>query len=101
MTTEPSLSFEAAYARLEQILEKMNSGKVPLEDSLKLYEEADKLINWCSKRLSEAEKKIEILVKNREGELLLDAQGLPQSHPFAATATAPLNRSLSAHAGDV
>ncbi len=76
------LSFEAAYARLEEILEKMNSGKVSLEDSLKLYEEADKLITSCGKRLTEAEKKIEILIKNREGEVLLDEQGRPQMQPF-------------------
>ena len=76
------LSFEAAYARLEEILEKMNSGKVSLEDSLKLYEEADKLITSCSKRLTDAEKKIEILIKNREGEVLLDEQGRPQMQPF-------------------
>jgi exodeoxyribonuclease VII small subunit len=80
--TEQPLSFEASYARLEEILEKMNSGKVSLEDSLKLYEEADRLINGCSKRLTEAEKKIEILMKNRDGELLVDEQGRPQSQPF-------------------
>ncbi len=76
------LSFEAAYARLEEILEKMNSGKVSLEDSLKLYEEADKLITSCSKRLTEAEKKIEILIKNREGEVAVDEQGRPQMQAF-------------------
>ena len=92
MTTDNPLSFEAAYARLEEILEKMNSGKVSLEDSLKLYEEADRLITSCSKRLTEAEKKIEILVKTRDAELQLDEQGRPQTQPFAATATAPLNR---------
>ena len=97
MTTEQSLSFEAAYARLEEILEKMNSGKVSLEDSLKLYEEADKLINWCSRRLSEAEKKIEILVKNRDGELILNEQGHPQSHPFATNTNTPLSRQFSSH----
>jgi exodeoxyribonuclease VII small subunit len=82
MTTDQPLSFEASYARLEEILEKMNSGKVSLEDSLRLYEEADRLINWCSKQLTEAEKKIEILVKNREGDLVLDEQGKPQTQPF-------------------
>ena len=83
MTTDAPLSFEAAYARLEEILEKMNSGKASLEDSLKLYEEADHLIGWCSKRLTEAEKKIEVLVKNREAELAVDPQGRPQTQPFA------------------
>ncbi len=92
MTTDAPLSFEAAYARLEEILEKMNSGKVSLEDSLKLYEEADRLIGWCGKRLTEAEKKIEILVKNRDAELHLGEQGRPQTQPFAAAGTAPLNR---------
>jgi exodeoxyribonuclease VII small subunit len=95
MTSEQSFSFETAYARLEEILEKMNSGKVPLEDSLKLYEEADRLINWCSKRLTEAEKKIEILLKNREGDLLIDEHGQPQSQPFAPLSHAPLNRTFN------
>ena len=92
MTTDTPLSFEAAYARLEEILEKMNSGKVSLEDSLKLYEEADKLINSCGKRLTEAEKKIEVLVKNRDMELQVDEQGRPLTQPFATNAAAPLNR---------
>jgi exodeoxyribonuclease VII small subunit len=94
MTTDTPLSFEAAYARLEEILEKMNSGKVSLEDSLKLYEEADSLITWCSKRLAEAEKKIEVLVKNRDAELTLDVQGRPQTQPFATAGTAPLKAPL-------
>lgn len=95
MTTNTPPSFEAAYARLEEILEKMNSGKVTLEDSLKLYEEADQLISWCSKRLTEAEKKIEILVKNRDSEIQLDAQGRPQTQPFATASAAPLNRTFA------
>ena len=95
MTTEAPLQFETAYVRLEQILEKMNSGQVSLEDSLKLYEEADHLIHWCSTRLTEAEKTIEMLVKNREGQLQLNAEGRPQTQPFATASTAPLNRTLS------
>ncbi len=95
MTTEAPMQFEIAYARLEEILEKIHSGKISLEDSLKLYEEADSLIQWCSTRLNEAEKKIEILVKNREGQLQLDESGKPQTQPFATTSSAPLNRNLS------
>jgi len=71
------LSFETAFARLEEILEKMNSGSVSLDESLKLYEEADKLINICSKRLNAAEKKIETLIKNRKGELVLGSDQRP------------------------
>ncbi len=66
------MNFEQAYARLEEILEKMNSGKVSLDDSLKLYEEADQLIVSCNKKLSEAEQKIEVLLKNRTGDVVLE-----------------------------
>jgi exodeoxyribonuclease VII small subunit len=71
------MKFEEAYSRLEEILEKMNSGKASLDDSLKLYEEADKLIVTCQKKLSEAEKKIEMMIKNRNGEVVLDETGNP------------------------
>jgi exodeoxyribonuclease VII small subunit len=64
------MKFEEAYGRLEEILEKMNSGKISLDDSLKYYEEADQLIVTCQKKLSEAEKKIEIMIKNRNGEIV-------------------------------
>ncbi len=75
-------TFELAYARLEQILERMNSGKASLEDSLKLYEEADKLIASCNQRLNEAEQKIEVLLKNREGDLLVDENQKPMTQNF-------------------
>jgi exodeoxyribonuclease VII small subunit len=81
MTSE-DLSFESAYARLEEILERMNSGKVSLEESLKLYEEADNLITRCTKQLTHAEKKIEMLLKNRDGEPIVDPLGKPQTQAF-------------------
>jgi len=95
MTQESELSFEAAYARLEEILEKMNSGKVSLEESLKLYEEADRLITWSNKRLTEAEKKIEILVKNREGDLSLDEKGRPLTQEFVSANHGAFNQTLT------
>lgn len=77
------LSFEEAFVRLEQILEKMNSGAVGLDESLKLYEEADKLIAMCGKRLNDAERKIEMLVKNRTtGELVLGADQKPMTQEY-------------------
>lgn len=76
------MKFEEAYLRLEEILQAMNSGKVALDDSLKLYEEADKLITTCQKKLTEAEKKIEILVKSRSGELTIDEAGAPVKELF-------------------
>lgn len=80
---DPNLiSFEAAFIRLEQILERMNSGKISLDESLSLYEEADQLIAICNKRLNEAEQKIEILVKNRQGELVLNNEGQPVTQDY-------------------
>lgn len=76
------LSFEEAFARLEQILEKMNSGALSLDESLKFYEEADKLIIACNKRLNDAERKIEVLIKNRNGELMLGADQRPLTQDF-------------------
>ena len=76
------MKFEEAYSRLEEILEKMNSGKASLDDSLKLYEEADKLIVTCQKTLSEAEKKIEMMIKSRNGEVVLDEAGNPTVQAF-------------------
>ena len=80
--SEKEKTFEEAFARLETILEKMNSGSATLDDSLKLYEEADELINTCQKRLTEAEKKIESLQKNRNGEVMLNADQKPLMQEF-------------------
>jgi len=76
------MKFEEAYSRLEEILENMNSGKASLDDSLKLYEEADTLIVTCQKKLSEAEKKIEMMIKSRNGEVVLDEAGNPTVQAF-------------------
>ena len=76
------LSFEKAFERLEAILETLNSGHPTLENSLKLYEEADKLIVYCHKQLVDAERKIEVLMKNRNGELQMSQnQPLTQDLP--------------------
>ncbi|MGE3954588.1 MAG: exodeoxyribonuclease VII small subunit [Parachlamydiales bacterium] len=80
MTKE--IPFEKAFARLEEILERMNSGEVPLDEALKLYEEADKLIGLCSERLTCAEQKIEKLVKNREGGVSVGEDGNPLTEPL-------------------
>ncbi len=79
---ETEVKFEAAIARLDEILEKMNSGAVTLDESLALFEEADKLISICNKRLNDAERKIEILIKNRNGETVLGPDQKPQTQDF-------------------
>ncbi|MBA3602632.1 MAG: exodeoxyribonuclease VII small subunit [Parachlamydiaceae bacterium] len=49
----------------------MNSATISLDESLKLFEEADKLITICNQRLNDADRKIEMLIKTRNGELAL------------------------------
>lgn len=80
--------FEIAFARLEEILQKMNAGALSLEESLRLYEEADKLIQSCSKKLLQAETKIEMLIKNREGEVVLTDTATPATQPFSPSISA-------------
>lgn len=75
-------SFEKAFERLDLILKQLNEGKVSLDESLKLFEEADGLINSCSTKLSTAEQKIEKLIKNRNNELELDESLRPVKEPF-------------------
>ncbi len=65
------MNFEEAYAKLEEILEKMTKSDVSLDKALGYYEEADKLLQLCSKKLDEAEKKIQILTKTPAGTISL------------------------------
>jgi exodeoxyribonuclease VII small subunit len=59
--------FEEAMARLEEIVRDLEEGQLPLEDSLKFFEEGMKLVKFCSNKLEEAEKKINILVRESGG----------------------------------
>lgn len=59
----PEVKFEKALERLEKIVDDLESGSLSLEDSLKVYGEGVKLIKMCRKKLNEAQKKIEVLVK--------------------------------------
>lgn len=79
---EQEFNFERSFSRLEEILEKMNSGNVSLDESLKLYEEADRLIAGCSHKLNRAEAKIDMLIKKRDGELQMEADGTPSIGSF-------------------
>jgi exodeoxyribonuclease VII small subunit len=61
--------FEDALKKLEKIVSKLEDGDIPLEESLRLFEEGIRLSRFCNQKLDEAEKKVEILLKNREGNL--------------------------------
>ena len=63
------MTFEQRLARLEEIVERLESGEVGLDESLKLYAEGAGLIQQCRKTLTEAEKKISKLTESASGDL--------------------------------
>jgi exodeoxyribonuclease VII small subunit len=65
--------FESALEELEQVVEQLESGELSLEDSLSAFEKGIGLVRFCNDKLSEVEKKIEMLVKEKEGKLQLKA----------------------------
>jgi exodeoxyribonuclease VII small subunit len=69
----PNKSFEAALDELEQVLEQLESGEMALEDSLAAFEKGVGLVKYCNQKLNEVEKKVEMLVKDKEGKLQLKA----------------------------
>ena len=67
------LKFEDCLTRLEQIVGSLEAGNLPLEDSLKVFEEGIQLARHCARYLDEAERRIELLAKD-DG---------PTTRPFA------------------
>ncbi len=63
----PEANFEQAMKRLEEIVEQMESGDLPLEDLIGRYEEGMKLVKVCQERLASAEQRIEIITRNSAG----------------------------------
>jgi len=59
--------FEDALNKLEKIVMKLEDGDISLEESLKLFEEGIRLSRLCNQKLDEAEKRVEILLKGKEG----------------------------------
>ena len=63
------IKFEDALQRLEQIVDQLEAGNLPLEESLKVFEEGVGLARRCAKYLEEAEKRIEVLTRDEQGVL--------------------------------
>ncbi|NJL58991.1 MAG: exodeoxyribonuclease VII small subunit [Desulfobacteraceae bacterium] len=63
------LSYEKALKELEDIVREIESGDIPLEKSLKKFEDGVKLSRYCTKMLDEAEQKITILLKDEDGNI--------------------------------
>ena len=66
--------FEKAFHQLESIVQRLEAEELPLDESLRLFEEGINLSRFCHQRLEEVEKKIELI--------LADAKGQPRTEPF-------------------
>ena len=66
------IKFEKAMDRLEHIVEELEKGELDIDKSLEIFEEGIKMSRVCSKKLNEAEQKIEKLTKNQKGELVAE-----------------------------
>jgi exodeoxyribonuclease VII small subunit len=74
---EQGRSFEASLEALERIVRQLESGDLPLDKSLELFEQGIRLSRECQERLSQAERRIEILLRDNQG------------RPTVSTFTAP------------
>jgi len=74
-------TFEQYLEQLQALADDLEAGDLPLEEALKKYEEAIKAFRLCQQMLKKAEERIEILLRNAEGEL--------EAQPFKPGAEAP------------
>jgi len=75
----PKDKFDDALNKLEKIVSRLEEGNISLEESLKLFEEGIRLSRFCNQKLDEAEKRVEILIKGKDGKV--------KGHPFDPTET--------------
>ena len=78
-TEEQSRTFEASLEALERIVKQLEGGDLPLEKSLELFEQGIRLSRECQERLSQAERRIEVLLR--------DNQGRPVTAPYDKAAS--------------
>ena len=79
VATRPN-DFENSFRQLETIVQRLENEELPLDESLRLFEEGIALSRFCHQRLEEVEKKIELI--------LADAKGQPRTEPFEDEAEA-------------
>jgi exodeoxyribonuclease VII small subunit len=63
-----AVDFESALKRLEEIVRKLEAGELSLDSTLELFEEGIKLSRFCHSRLEQAERRVEILLKDESGQ---------------------------------
>lgn len=69
-----TMKFEAALARLEEIVTALEKGSADLDESLSLYEEGIRLIKFCNERLDTAEQRV-MLVRGKDKDFTLEPFG--------------------------
>jgi exodeoxyribonuclease VII small subunit len=77
LKTKPSKEprFEESLQKLEALVQEMEAGDMALEEIIKKYEEGSRLVKFCTAKLSEAEKRIEVLMREKDGSLSLQPVG--------------------------
>ena len=73
------IKFEDALLRLERIVDQLEAGNLPLEESLKVFEEGVGLARHCARYLDEAEKRIELLTRDESGTLKMEPFPVPEA----------------------
>jgi exodeoxyribonuclease VII small subunit len=67
MATE---KFETSLKKLEEVVRRLESGELSLEESLKAFEDGVRQAAFCARKLNEAEKRVELLLKQKDGSFL-------------------------------
>jgi exodeoxyribonuclease VII small subunit len=72
MSAKKAVNLEKSLADLEELVDELESGDLPLEKAMQKFEEGIKLTRACQNALKEAEQKVEILLKSADGDVLED-----------------------------
>ncbi|NPV42452.1 MAG: exodeoxyribonuclease VII small subunit [Firmicutes bacterium] len=67
-----NLTFETALKNLEQVVDLLEKGDLPLEEALKEFEKGVKLARFCTRKLNEVEGKVNLLIEKEGGEFILE-----------------------------
>ncbi len=67
MATKKSDQFENALKKLQEIVEKLEKGDLPLEEAMECFSEGMRLAHFCHKKLEDADKKVRMLVRDQDG----------------------------------
>ena len=65
--------FERSLQRLEEVVKRLESANLPLDEAMKLFEEGVELTRECQKQLEQAEGRVEILLKKADGKIVAEA----------------------------